>query len=107
MLNHSFRSGQRNELYYEAEIEVMRPNESNTMFIDFEYLRFFRFYLIETLKFVIILGILTLFYVMMIIGLNLTCRMSARGLLWINDNTNIYIKAEFNFHYFFLTMNTH
>ncbi|CAL5214393.1 unnamed protein product [Lathyrus oleraceus] len=33
----SFRSGQRNELYYEAEIEVMRANESNTMFIDFEH----------------------------------------------------------------------
>lgn len=37
VLNHSFRSGQRNELYYEAEIEVMRANESNTMFIDFEH----------------------------------------------------------------------
>jgi len=33
----SFRSGQRNELYYESEIEVMRANESNTMFIDFEH----------------------------------------------------------------------
>ncbi|KAK2384593.1 MCM DNA helicase complex subunit mcm6 [Trifolium repens] len=33
----SFRSGQRNELYYEAEIEVMRANESNTMFIDFDH----------------------------------------------------------------------
>ncbi|KAL1359186.1 hypothetical protein HN51_004469 [Arachis hypogaea] len=33
----SFRSGNRNELHYEAEIEVMRANESNTMFIDFEH----------------------------------------------------------------------
>ncbi|TKY72639.1 DNA replication licensing factor MCM6 [Spatholobus suberectus] len=33
----SFKSGQRNELHYEAEIEVMRANESNTMFIDFDH----------------------------------------------------------------------
>ncbi|XP_014502218.1 DNA replication licensing factor MCM6 isoform X1 [Vigna radiata var. radiata] len=33
----SFRSSQRNEIQYEAEIEVMRVNESNTMFIDFSH----------------------------------------------------------------------
>ncbi|QCE13236.1 DNA replication licensing factor MCM6 isoform X2 [Vigna unguiculata] len=33
----SFKSSQRNELQYEAEIEVMRVNESNTMFIDFSH----------------------------------------------------------------------
>ncbi|CAJ1975973.1 unnamed protein product [Sphenostylis stenocarpa] len=33
----SFKSSQRNELQYEAEIEVMRVNESNTMFIDFAH----------------------------------------------------------------------
>ncbi|WVZ21309.1 hypothetical protein V8G54_008631 [Vigna mungo] len=31
------RSSQRNEIQYEAEIEVMRVNESNTMFIDFSH----------------------------------------------------------------------
>ncbi|MED6143355.1 MCM DNA helicase complex subunit mcm6 [Stylosanthes scabra] len=31
------RSGNRNEPHYDAEIEVMRANESNTMFIDFEH----------------------------------------------------------------------
>ncbi|KAK7412958.1 hypothetical protein VNO78_04748 [Psophocarpus tetragonolobus] len=29
--------GQRNELCYEAEIEMMKLNESNTMFVDFEH----------------------------------------------------------------------
>ncbi|BAT80237.1 hypothetical protein VIGAN_02323500 [Vigna angularis var. angularis] len=33
----SFKSSQRNEIQYEAEIEVMRVNESNTMFIDFSH----------------------------------------------------------------------
>ncbi|XP_027361042.1 DNA replication licensing factor MCM6 isoform X1 [Abrus precatorius] len=33
----SFRSGHRSELHYEAEIEVMGANESNTMFIDFDH----------------------------------------------------------------------
>ncbi|KAL5158202.1 DNA replication licensing factor MCM6 [Glycine soja] len=34
----SFKSSsQRNELYYEAEIELMKSNESNTMFIDFDH----------------------------------------------------------------------
>ncbi|XP_061356562.1 DNA replication licensing factor MCM6 isoform X2 [Gastrolobium bilobum] len=33
----SFRSGNRNELHYEAEIEVMRDYESNTMFVDFDH----------------------------------------------------------------------
>ncbi|KAK4259895.1 hypothetical protein QN277_006183 [Acacia crassicarpa] len=33
----SFRAGQQRELYYEAEIETMRNNESNTMFIDFSH----------------------------------------------------------------------
>ncbi|OIV95224.1 hypothetical protein TanjilG_21614 [Lupinus angustifolius] len=33
----SFRSGNRNELHYEVEIDFMRDNESNTMFIDFEH----------------------------------------------------------------------
>lgn len=37
----SFRSGQRNELYYEGEIEVMKANESNTMFIDFDHVNRF------------------------------------------------------------------
>ncbi|KAJ1407619.1 P-loop containing nucleoside triphosphate hydrolase [Sesbania bispinosa] len=33
----SFRSENRNDLHYEAEIEVMKANESNTMFIDFDH----------------------------------------------------------------------
>ncbi|RDX60369.1 DNA replication licensing factor MCM6, partial [Mucuna pruriens] len=33
----SFKSVDRNELHYEAEIEVMKANESYTMFIDFEH----------------------------------------------------------------------
>ncbi|KAK7289972.1 hypothetical protein RIF29_04045 [Crotalaria pallida] len=33
----SFRSGNGNELHYEAEIDAMRESESNTMFVDFDH----------------------------------------------------------------------
>lgn len=33
----SFKSDQRNELRYEAEIEAIKDNESNTMFVDFDH----------------------------------------------------------------------
>lgn len=37
-MNFSFRvDANAREPYYEAEIEAMRPNESNTMFVDFSH----------------------------------------------------------------------